>query len=124
MPKRREGETYWTQEQFEKLRAGLRRKLGSRGQLPWRLLAYMLLKSPEVQPLRDLVGRRLLDSGPDRNGAKKHLNQMLITLGPLATFNLNLNTNGQTRRARTAKPDPLQALKKGVGGKGIGASGG
>lgn len=79
MPKRREGETYWTQEQFEKLRAGAAANLVSRGQLPWRLLAYMLLQTPEVQPLRDLVGRRLLDSSHVEQ-AQKQLNQMLITL--------------------------------------------
>lgn len=79
MPRRREGETYWTEDQFNKLRVAPAAKLASRGQLPWRLLAYMLLKSPEVQPLRDLVGRRLLE-GPQLAAAHKQLNQMLITL--------------------------------------------
>jgi hypothetical protein len=79
MPKRRQGETYWTQEQFEKLRTGDAANLVSKGDLPWRLLAYMLLKGPEVEPLRQLVGRRLLDSGQIER-AQKQLNQMLITL--------------------------------------------
>ncbi len=78
-PKRREGETYWTQEQFDKLRAGAAANLVSKGDLPWRLLAYMLLKNPEVEPLRTLVGKRLLDSR-QIEVAQKQLNRMLITL--------------------------------------------
>ncbi len=79
MPKRREGETYWTQAQFDKLREGSSANLVSKGNLPWRLLAYLLLKNPAVQPLRDMVGRRLLDSAHVEK-AQEHLNQMLITL--------------------------------------------
>ncbi len=61
MPKRRPGETYWTAEQFEKLRSGTAANLVSKGNLPWRLLAYLLLRSPSVQPIRELVGKRLLE---------------------------------------------------------------
>ncbi|MEZ6135366.1 MAG: DEAD/DEAH box helicase [Pirellulaceae bacterium] len=79
MPKRRPGETYWTQEQFEKLRTGAAASLVSKGNLPWRLLAYLLLKNPSVQPIRELVGKRLLESG-QIDKAQERLNQMLITL--------------------------------------------
>lgn len=79
MPKRRPGETYWTQEQFEKLRTGEAANLVSKGNLPWRLLAYMLLQSPMVQPLRDMVGKRLLDSSQIER-AQVRLNEMLVTL--------------------------------------------
>ncbi|MCA9183670.1 MAG: DEAD/DEAH box helicase [Planctomycetales bacterium] len=78
-PKRREGETYWTQEQFDKLRMGEAANLVSKGDLPWRLLAYMLLKNPAVEPLRNLVTKRLLDSR-QIEVAQKQLNRMLITL--------------------------------------------
>ncbi len=78
-PKRRADEQYWTQQQFEALREAPSAKLSSRGSLPWRLLAYMLGQSPEVQPLRDLVGRRLLDSKSIMD-AQRELNRMLITL--------------------------------------------
>lgn len=78
-PTRRQGETYWSAEQFEKLRTAPSAKLASRGQLPWRLLAYLLSRSPEVQPLRDLVGRRLLDA-KQLEIAQRELNTMLITL--------------------------------------------
>ena len=79
MPTKRAGETYWTREQFEKLRQAPAAKLASKGLLPWRLLAYMLLNSSDVQPLRDLVGRRLLPSN-EIPQAQRELNQMLVTL--------------------------------------------
>lgn len=79
MPRRRTDEQYWTQAQFEALREAPSAKLASRGRLPWRLLAYLLLKSPEVQPLRDLVGKRLLDP-KGLEDARRDLNRMLITL--------------------------------------------
>ncbi len=79
MPTKRAGETYWTKEQFEKLRQAPAARLASKGLLPWRLLAYMLLNSPEVQPLRDLVGRRLLPAC-EIPQAQRELNQMLVTL--------------------------------------------
>jgi superfamily II DNA/RNA helicase len=79
MPTRRVGETYWTFEQFEKLRLAPAAKLESRGHLPWRLLAYLLLNDPSVQPLRDLVGRRLQDTKSIERG-QKELNRMLVTL--------------------------------------------
>ncbi len=79
MPKRRAGEQYWTQQQFDQLRDAPSAKLASRGRLPWRLLAYMLDHSPDVQPLRDLVGRRLLQPKQIEEG-QRELNRMLITL--------------------------------------------
>ncbi len=54
-------------------------KLESRGHLPWRLLAYLLLNDHSVQPLRDLVGRRLQDTKSIEKG-QKELNRMLVTL--------------------------------------------
>jgi hypothetical protein len=54
-------------------------KLASRGPIPWRLLAYMLEASPEVEPIRRLVGKRLMESGR-MVGAQKQLDEMLLTL--------------------------------------------
>ncbi len=79
MPTKRTGETYWTREQFEKLRQAPAARLASKGLLPWRLLAFMLLSSSEVQSLRDLVGRRLLPNN-EIPQAQRELNQMLVTL--------------------------------------------
>ncbi|MFK7734624.1 MAG: DEAD/DEAH box helicase [Pirellulaceae bacterium] len=88
MPKRRQGETYWTQEQFEKLRLGESADLASKGNLPWRLLAYMLLQSSEVEKLRAMVGRRLLDND-QKEKAQLRLNEMLVTLWTGGYIDLN-----------------------------------
>lgn len=78
MPKRRSGETYWTAAQFEQLQTAASANLASRGKLPWRLLAYLFGIDPNVQPIRDMIGRRLLPpKGIDE--AQKDLNRMLIT---------------------------------------------
>lgn len=79
MPKRRSGEQYWSQQQFEQLRDAPSAKLSSRGRLPWRLLAYLLARNSSVQPIRDLVGRRLL-APKELELAQRDLNRMLITL--------------------------------------------
>ena len=79
MPTRRANQQYWTEAQFEKLRDAPPGELASRGPLPWRLLAYMLDASPEVEPVRQLVGRRLLDS-KQLEVAQSDLVRMLLTL--------------------------------------------
>ncbi len=60
MPTRRSGQQYWTEGQFNKLRSSPPGQLQSRGPIPWRLLAYMLDVSPEVAPIRELIGKRLM----------------------------------------------------------------
>ena len=79
MPKRRTTEQYWDEAQFDKLRAAPPGKLRSTGPLPWRLLAYMLEASPNVDLVRKLVGKRLMD---DKRLAKgqEALDAMLVTL--------------------------------------------
>jgi len=79
MPKRRTTEQYWTGQQFEKLCAAPPAKLSSKGPLPWRLLAFMLEASPDVELLRHLVGKRLMDSKRLQK-AQEMLDGMLITL--------------------------------------------
>jgi len=79
MPTRRAGEQYWTEAQFRKLAAAPPAKLASRGPLPWRLLAYMLDASPEVEQIRRLVRKRLMDSSRIAAG-EKQLEEMLLTL--------------------------------------------
>ena len=79
MPKRRETEQYWNEAQFEKLRAATPGKLSSKGPLPWRLLAYMLEASPEVDLIRKLVSKRLMDSARSEAG-QRELDRMLLTL--------------------------------------------
>jgi superfamily II DNA/RNA helicase len=78
-PKRRTTEQYWEESHFERLRQAAPRRLASRGPIPWRLLAYMLEASPEVELLRQLVSRRLLEPRALEAG-QKQLNRMLLTL--------------------------------------------
>ena len=78
-PKRRDGVQYWNEQQFEQLVAAKPGDLASRGELPWRMLVYLLDVSPDIQLIRDLVGKRLLDArGAER--AQQQLTRMLITL--------------------------------------------
>jgi hypothetical protein len=79
MPTRRKNETYWNEAQFEKLKTAPPARLASTGQLPWRLLAYLLEISPEVELLRTVARKRLVDEKRLKSG-EKALNQMLLTL--------------------------------------------
>lgn len=87
MPRRRETETYWTQEQFEKLRDAPPSRLASRGGFPWRLLAYLLTQDSRVRPLREFVGKRLLP--PARLDQEQvDLHRMLVLLHRLGYVEL------------------------------------
>jgi len=79
MPTRRANEQYWNEAQFNKLCAAPPGHLHSRGPLPWRLLAYMLDASPEVEIIRRLVGKRLMDPGRLEVG-QRELDHSLMTL--------------------------------------------
>lgn len=105
MPKRRTGEQYWSQQQFEQLRDAASAKLSSRGHLPWRLLAYLLEKNPEVQPIRDLVGRRLLEPKQIEE-AQKQLNRMLITLWTAGYIQLDPKPKFKSSASKSNQPKP------------------
>ena len=79
MPKRRSTEQHWTEAQFDKLRDSPPGRLSSRGVLPWRLLAYWLDASPEVDKIRNLVSKRLL-TGKQLEANQKSVDRMLMTL--------------------------------------------
>ena len=79
MPTRRKTEQYWEAVHFEKLKAAPPGKLYSKGQLPWRLLAYLLEISPDVEHLRAVVRKRLMDA-PRIEAGQKALTRMLVTL--------------------------------------------
>jgi superfamily II DNA/RNA helicase len=102
MPKRRAGESYWTEQQFIQLQHAESADLSSRGQLPWRLLAYLFAKNPQLQPIRDMVGRRLLNAaGIDE--AQRDLNRMLITLWTAGYIELDPKPHA----AEPRKPKPV-----------------
>jgi superfamily II DNA/RNA helicase len=79
MPKRRTNVQYWTAQQFDLLRTSPPAKLFSKGTLPWRLLAHVLEISPNVEILRALVSKRLMDSGR-LVSSQQQLDAMLLTL--------------------------------------------
>ena len=79
MPKRRTNVQYWTQAQFQQLCTASPGNLESRGTLPWRLLTYLLQASPEVDVIRQLVGKRLMPDKKVESG-QRYLDRMLLTL--------------------------------------------
>ena len=107
MPKRRSDEAYWSEQQFLQLQQAESANLVSRGRLPWRLLAYLLGKNSDVEPIRQMVSRRLLDSKAMEE-AQKDLNRMLITLWSAGYLELEPKP-----RPAAAKP----ALKTAAEGK-------
>jgi superfamily II DNA/RNA helicase len=78
-PKRRETEQYWVEGHFNQLKAAPPGKLYSKGPLPWRLLAYLLEVSPEVEGIRVAVRKRLMDD-PRIAAGERALDQMLLAL--------------------------------------------
>jgi superfamily II DNA/RNA helicase len=78
-PTRSENRTYWSENQFKQLQGAKPGKLYSKGPLPWRLLAYMLKLSPEVDRIRQLIRKRLLDE-PRIQAGQVALERMLLTL--------------------------------------------
>ena len=104
MPKRRAGQTYWSAAQFEQLASASVENLASRGRLPWRLLAYLLSRDPNVAPVRELVSKRLLPP-PKVDEAQKDLNRMLITMWSAGYLELD------------PKPKPMGPKPKGPSGK-------
>jgi superfamily II DNA/RNA helicase len=78
-PARRENQMYWSEGQFKQLQTAPPAKLYSKGPIPWRLLAYLLKISPDVQRVRNVMRKRLMDE-PRIVAAERHLEGMLQTL--------------------------------------------
>ena len=120
-PKRRDETTYWNESQFRSLVEATPAALGSRGPLPWRLLAFMLQASPEIEPIRRLVANRLL-SDAQQLAAQRQLNRMLEALArggfvelhpkaePAADRTTARADSGQTPPARSARSAATSGL--------------
>lgn len=78
-PERNSQRQYWGEGSFDRLKAAPPAKLYSKGPLPWRLLAYLLEVSPDVERIRGVIRKRLLDEARVVAG-EKVLEQMLLTL--------------------------------------------
>jgi superfamily II DNA/RNA helicase len=101
MPTRSPERQYWNEPQFDKLRVAQPGDLVSRGVLPWRLLAYLIQISPEVDRLRTLVHKRLIDPKQLEAG-EKQLERMLMTLHA-----------GDFVRLSPEPPPPVEVVKPG-----------
>ncbi len=123
MPKRRTNMQYWHESQFERLRDAPAGDLASKGDLPWRLLAHLLAASPEVQPLRALVSKRLLDTR-QMEAAQKRLDRMLmilwragyVTLDPPPSIAPPPTTTPETVPQDPTLPNTLFGLTLGTAG--------
>src|SRR5215831_19029749 len=73
-PSRNSQKKYWTEADFERLKNAAPARLYSKGPLPWRLLAYLLKVSPDVEKIRGVVRKRLLDQ-PRVEAGMKQLNR-------------------------------------------------
>ncbi len=78
-PNRNETQAYWSEGQFKQLQGAPAGKLYSKGNLPWRLLAYLLKISPEVSLVRGVLRKRLMDE-PRIAAQEKNLDRMLRIL--------------------------------------------
>ena len=116
-PERNSQRQYWAEAHFDRLKAAPPAKLYSKGPLPWRLLAYLLQVSPDVDRIRGVIRKRLLDEARIVAG-EKALEQMLITLHEASFIVLDpapvKNEEGKYDpdfRAHQAKPtDSLQKV--------------
>jgi len=78
-PSRNNQRKYWSEADFDKLKGAPPARLYSKGPLPWRLLAYLLKASPEIEKIRAVVRKRLLDQ-PRIEAGMKQLQRMLTIL--------------------------------------------
>ena len=78
-PTRNSQRKYWTESDFEKLQNAAPTRLYSKGPIPWRLLAYLLEASSDVERIRGFIRKRLLDQ-PRIESSIKQLTRMLLTL--------------------------------------------
>ncbi|MDR0704190.1 MAG: DEAD/DEAH box helicase [Planctomycetaceae bacterium] len=109
-PTRRTTEQYWTEEQFLKLKEMPPGKLASRGVIPWRFLTHIISLDHHIDPIRKIVGRRLMSEKWVREGQKK-LDEMLLTLSNAGFIKLekeNENTHEPVSAAQPVSPDQTE----------------
>ncbi|MBX9652392.1 DEAD/DEAH box helicase [bacterium] len=112
-PTRRTNEQYWNDAQFQKLINAPPSRLASHGPVTWRLLAYLLKLSPDVERLRQFVRKRLHEPGQIERG-EKDLVTMLVTLhragfvslDPLPPADTTLVREEDLQKAKPTKVEP------------------
>jgi replicative superfamily II helicase len=121
-PSRRTTEQYWSEEQFWKLKDMPPGKLSSRGTIPWRLLAHIISLDSDIEPIRKMIGRRLMSTASDTarksdGGEKKwvkegqrQLDDMLMTLHQAGFIKLILE-NGEEWESEPQSKDCEQGTE-------------
>jgi superfamily II DNA/RNA helicase len=114
-PTRNSNKKYWTDADFERLKSAAPARLYSKGPLPWRLLAYLLKVSPDVEKIRSVVRKRLLDQ-PRIEAGLKQLTRMLVTLHANGYVKLEpAPPEGAATTSSAAQPTPPAPLPEGRG---------
>ncbi|MFP6763259.1 MAG: hypothetical protein VB858_06570, partial [Planctomycetaceae bacterium] len=98
LPKRRTTVQYWGEAQLTRLIEAPPTSLRSQGQIPWRLLAFLLSHSSEVTLVRDVISRRLMEPQQVEK-AQRLLVGMLLTLESAGCVTLSPPPSAQTRAA-------------------------
>ena len=84
-------------------------RLYSKGPLPWRLLAYLLKVSPDVDRIRNVVRKRLLDQ-PRIEAGMKQLTRMLVTLNDHGFITLDPPFSREAQSAEPSAEKPAIAV--------------
>jgi superfamily II DNA/RNA helicase len=117
-PTRNNQRKYWGEGDFDKLRAAPPARLYSKGPLPWRLLAYLLKVSPDVEKIRTVVKKRLLDQ-PRIEAGMKQLDKMLLVLHERGLVRLEPEPPKEEDKNLTPQPPSLEGKgEPGGGGSG------
>jgi len=121
-PTRRETETYWSEQQFQKLIESPPGKLYSKGPLPWRLLAYLLEISPDVERLRSFARKRLTDERRLKAGERDLVNMLrsldaggFVTLEPPPPRATSQGSSENPVMSGAAKPQAEETPKPKLG---------
>ena len=102
-PTRRTTEQYWSEEQFIKLKEMPPGRLASRGTIPWRLLAHIISLDSDIEPIRKMIGRRLMSDKWVKEG-QKQLDDMLTTLHHAGFLTL-MTEDGKEWQPEAATPN-------------------
>jgi superfamily II DNA/RNA helicase len=113
-PTRSDTRLYWSEGQFKQLQSAAPAKLYSKGTFPWRLLAYLLKISPEVNRVRAVIRKRLMDE-PRIAAAQKHLEGMLQTLARAGYVTLTPEPPFIDQQFDKAPLDPRLRLSESAG---------
>jgi hypothetical protein len=106
-PTRNSQKKYWNEADFERLKNASPARLYSKGPLPWRLLAYLLKVSPDVEKIRSVVRKRLLDQ-PRVEAGMKQLTRMLLTLHEKGFVKLDPEPPADALTSASAGPKPAE----------------